>query len=387
MRKIIALLGCLIGILSLYNNALAISFEPVNFPGAQATFGQGINDLGQIVGYYTSDTGENPGFFYDGSNPPVDITPPETDQNTGGTVAWGINNSGTIVGRVSTIDGAFGYRYDQGTFTLINVHGAIATEVFNINDRGQLVGDYGDSVGRHGFICTASCDTDLVVFDAPGVDFNFGGTRIEAINNNGTVVGSYTASWGVVHGFQRTADGIFTSIDVPIATVVTTASHGIADDGTIIGNYQLVTDDGPTGYLLDTGGFSDLNVPGATSTNPRAINNDLEIVGSYTASPSHAVKGRPAGPVNGKQLKIADRGSNAKTMKLIAQDLSINPGIDMRELLASGAILQVYNPTTGESACVPLPASGWAKKTKRLRQTYTYIATGSLRTVPVRASR
>jgi hypothetical protein len=40
------------------------------------------------------------------------------------------------------------------TFTPIDVPGAIYTEAYGINPRGQIVGPYFDSTGEHGFLAT-----------------------------------------------------------------------------------------------------------------------------------------------------------------------------------------------------------------------------------------
>jgi probable HAF family extracellular repeat protein len=42
----------------------ADDFTPIDFPGASATFASGINNSGQIVGWYTDETGTH-GFLAD----------------------------------------------------------------------------------------------------------------------------------------------------------------------------------------------------------------------------------------------------------------------------------------------------------------------------------
>jgi hypothetical protein len=44
--------------------------------------------------------------------------------------------------------------YSNSTFTILDMPGAIATYVYNINDSGQVTGHYTDGSGAHGFIAT-----------------------------------------------------------------------------------------------------------------------------------------------------------------------------------------------------------------------------------------
>jgi len=57
------------------------------------------------------------------------------------TVAIGINASGHIVGRYFSADGAVhGFLLRKGEFTTIDVPGATDTRAFGINPRGDIVG-------------------------------------------------------------------------------------------------------------------------------------------------------------------------------------------------------------------------------------------------------
>ena len=71
------------------------TFTELNFPGSQGTVASGINDLGQVVGYYAG-LGPGPsnrGFLYqNGGFTPFDVP------GSNGTVPFGINNSGAITG-------------------------------------------------------------------------------------------------------------------------------------------------------------------------------------------------------------------------------------------------------------------------------------------------
>jgi probable HAF family extracellular repeat protein len=60
----------------------------------QGTRAQGINDQGQIVGFYVDSSGATHGFLYSGGA----YTTLDDPLGTGGTFAQGINDQGQIVG-------------------------------------------------------------------------------------------------------------------------------------------------------------------------------------------------------------------------------------------------------------------------------------------------
>ena len=76
---------------------------------------------------------------------------------TGGdTQAWGINDAGQIVGfyEDSSLK-LHGFLYSNGTYTTLDDPSASAngsTKAFGINATGQMVGDYINASGFHGFL-------------------------------------------------------------------------------------------------------------------------------------------------------------------------------------------------------------------------------------------
>src|SRR5262249_60184692 len=71
------------------------------------------------------------------------------------TQAIGINNRGQIVGFYNDSTGTHGFVDDNGRFDTINVPipGAIGTALNGVNDRGQIVGNYDTSGGlENGFL-------------------------------------------------------------------------------------------------------------------------------------------------------------------------------------------------------------------------------------------
>jgi probable HAF family extracellular repeat protein len=75
-------------------NAANFSFTTINMPGATSTFVSGINDAGQIVGYFSDSTGLHGFLNTGGSFTQFDVP------GAFGTFASGINDAGQIVGTV-----------------------------------------------------------------------------------------------------------------------------------------------------------------------------------------------------------------------------------------------------------------------------------------------
>ena len=129
-------------------------------PGAICCFGTaafGINDSGQIVGSFVVSGPLFQGYVYSGGNYTILSAPGAT----GGTVAIGINDAGQVVGWTSYLSGAptQGFLYSGGNFIPLNVPGASNTFAWGINNAGQIAGEY--DVGGSG-ILTASFTAEAV---------------------------------------------------------------------------------------------------------------------------------------------------------------------------------------------------------------------------------
>jgi hypothetical protein len=107
-----------------------------------------------------------------------------------------------------------------------------ATEAFGINDTGQIVGQYSDLGGTHGFLLSGRTYTTLDDPLAIGGDtFAFG------MNNTGQIVGSYTNATGT-HGFVLSGGIDYTTLDDPVAAFGNTIARGINTTGMIVGYYK-----------------------------------------------------------------------------------------------------------------------------------------------------
>ena len=169
----------------------------------------GINDSGLVVGQYTdSATGNSPGFLWSGSA----FTPLNPVVNAAVTNAQGINNSGLVTGFYST-DGVHqhGFFYNLGTAQYLlppdpNVPNIVLTQFLGINDLGVAVGYYQLPDGsQHGFLFNTTTQTYSFLDDPNAALNGVGITQITGINDAGEIVGFYVdAATGLQRGFFAT---------------------------------------------------------------------------------------------------------------------------------------------------------------------------------------
>jgi probable HAF family extracellular repeat protein len=279
---------------------------PIDVPGASVTGATGLNDVGQIVGFFGQEATRIHGFLLSsGTFTTVDV-PGAT-----ATLPFDINDAGQIGGAFADATGVLhGFVWSNGTFTSIDVPGASSTTVTGINDAGQIVGDFLDpggsrdtNVGRHGFLLSGGTFTTV---DVAGADI----TVAVDINTAGQTVGNFgTFAEGLSHGFLLDG-GSFTRFDVPGAsqppldTVVSdpgTQAFSINDTGQIAGHFTDAA--GLHGYVLDGGRFTrfDVDLPGAIGTQVAEINDQGQLVGLVddAAGGAHGYLATPvAGPAS-----------------------------------------------------------------------------------------
>lgn len=117
------------------------NFTTYDVAGADSTTLTGINNKGEMVGYYT--VGTNTIGFLTDSNGVITVTIP-------GENAQGVNDYEQVVGYM----GNSGFVYSGGSNVLISVDGAMSTRVNGINDNGTMVGTFSTSSTSHGFTAT-----------------------------------------------------------------------------------------------------------------------------------------------------------------------------------------------------------------------------------------
>ena len=275
-----------------------------------------------------------PGVYADViSPPPLDITSciHTISPNISGAPndeAWGINNSGNIVG--FSADQYFGsgntnyawiYNIGTGNFTICTYPGSLFTKFYGINNNNLIVGTYGDNssstisyaisydgstynsyqipngyntyangingatiVGNysdnnqlsHGFTYTGGSLTYPVDYINGGLTYQ---TQLQGINQSGIMVGFYLDSSNIPHGLIRYADGTFQTIDVIWGTLGTIL-YGI-NNNWILGAFY--NDSGYHGFIYHTLGdyYYSLAANNVIQIEGNGFNDNLQMVGFY----------------------------------------------------------------------------------------------------------
>ncbi len=125
-------------------------------PGSTYLYVDGINNLGQVVGYYANATGTH-GFFRSSTGT---ISTLDVPGSANLTVANGLNDQGQIVGYYrdsSMVLHGFLLNQEGSYITLDHLPGGFPvtdTSLYGINDAGTIVGSYGSANTQHAFIAT-----------------------------------------------------------------------------------------------------------------------------------------------------------------------------------------------------------------------------------------
>jgi len=237
-----------------YNGGVFTNLD-VPFAGSYGLAANGINNSGQIVGYYSDPIGVHAYVKSGGNYATVDVPGAEL------TYANGINDAGDVagyyykthdVGGVPTW-GLYGFVKSAVGYRTINVPGAFYTQAYGINNSGQVAGTFGDSTGTHGFIEDSGVFTIL--------NYPSSSTWVYGINNLGDVVGFYDVPFQGWHGFVRSG-GVYTTIQTPDGYNDSfTQAWGINDLGQIVGYYSPASDPNAVYGFLATPDESNAVVP------------------------------------------------------------------------------------------------------------------------------
>jgi len=238
-------------------------FVTIDAPGAVETDATGVNNTGQVSGYYVDAAGNPHGFLWqNGGLQTVDY--PGAPLTSPGHV----NDVGLIIGNYGTFTSQHAATYHTRLAiwtTLPDVAGLPVNIGHGINNSG---------VGAGG-ACNGNNDVPLncvgwtwdggaySFFTDPEADQTQGGTHADGINNIGQVVGHFQDAGSIYHGFLKNGDS-FTTIDVPAA--LSTYALDINDRGEIAGFYFDTTGT-PHGFVRGRDGqFTTFDVPGAVLT-------------------------------------------------------------------------------------------------------------------------
>ena len=241
------------------------NIKSISAPNTYLTFCGGINDAGEIAGWWVDYNGQLHAFLYSGGA--FTELPFYT--------AAAVNNAGSVVGQYVGPGSAngltFGYLAEPKTFASyasLQISGAQSTAIYGINDKKSMVGVYTDGSGAtHGFLDAKNKITNI---DDPNAQA--GTSSAFGINSAGDIVGNYVNGGGVAVGFYYT-NGTYTDIAPPGSQF--TEPTGINDSGEIAGGYSDSSGNGH-GFIYNGSKYITLDVPGAQFTGCWGINNSGE---------------------------------------------------------------------------------------------------------------
>src|SRR5205807_983677 len=148
-----------------------------------------------------------------------------------GVSTWceGINDNGDIAGWYIASGNAnvHGFLLQGGVFTTLDFPGATSTSPYGINKAGEIVGEYSTGIGIHGFTYQSGTYTDVTVSGATY-------TQLRGINNVGDIVGRFATQTSTDHGLLL-SNGIQHFLNSPGA--IATYANGVNDRKHIVG-YQ-----------------------------------------------------------------------------------------------------------------------------------------------------
>jgi hypothetical protein len=249
------------------------NYQTLDYPGASATYPNGINNAGAIVGSYIDSSKAEHGFYYYGGKFTAINYPSATT-----TVVTGINNKGVIVGIFESSSTApyYGFILNHGTYTPVEIPGSTYTAVNGINDSDTIAGTYEIGTGGdQGF--TRAPNSAYVTEDYPGTTE----TSVNAINNAGDLTGQTNINF--LSAFLYSG-GAWT--DFSYSNAIATTGDGINNLGQIVGIFSPTNPSEPSeGFIRQSDGtMQALFVAKSTGTGASGINDAGIIVGNYTDS-------------------------------------------------------------------------------------------------------
>jgi probable HAF family extracellular repeat protein len=245
---------------------LTFESKKVKFPGAAATAAYGLNNSGVIVGQYLDQSGVFHGFSLDhGKGTTID------DPKGTNTLCAGINSAGAIVGQYTAPSGDnHGFLYENGKFTDITPDKSSGAS--GINDEGDIVGGYAHCqfCQQHGFLWNGHKYKRL---DVPGAQWTGAGS----INNQRVITIIAPDNSNHYHSYLY-RQGKYTEVQVPGAYETFLQQVNNSDD------LALTWDDTKQnnhGALRYKGLFYKFDYSKGVSTDVFGLNDHHLIVGDY----------------------------------------------------------------------------------------------------------
>jgi uncharacterized membrane protein len=324
-------LGALVpAAISQTNVSVTYNYAPLSYPGAPVTNVNGINNSNVIVGSYYDSQYFVHGFIYRAGKYTAVNFPGATM-----TEVLGINDYSDIVGTYQTPGtlNFHGFLRHNGVFTKINDPSAkIGTMAFGINKAGTIVGTFDN---EQGFVYQNGAYRTL---NAPQLSGEPHQTQLNGINNLGAIVGQVFTN-GIWRGFWITNNQIHY---VEASGSVDSQANGINGHGDVVGCHDLSA--GFVSFLATQSAAGKFPAQQSLVSCASAINYARAVVGTYsTLSKSYGFFAVPALTL---QVSRATQISQLATVvHVTAAAVGMNPMAKMQVWLNGKEIYQVAGQT------------------------------------------
>jgi probable HAF family extracellular repeat protein len=189
--------------------------------------------------------------------------------------AYGMNNTGSIVGYFIDQLGVHGFVKDRFGYRSLDYPGAAQTLAQDINDGGTIVGYFAGSDGYpHGFIYKNGRFSRI---DLPGSS----DTLPEKINSDGVISGAYDVTQPITRGFIFSS-GKYQTVITPFGSQSEAAS--VSDAGMIAGNSWTDVPGPESGFIKNRNVFTRYDFPDENITSLTSINTFGDLGGFFIGS-------------------------------------------------------------------------------------------------------
>jgi len=238
---------------------------------ASSTQVNGISSSGRMAGFVQS-----PGIQAFTATSPTSATLLPGPAGTSATFAYGISDTGSVVGSYTSSSGDHAFIESSGRYTTFDVPfaGAAGTFAYGINAAGSVVGFYTDAAGSGvSYVRSAAGAFSAFQFADQLATYAY------HIDDSDVVTGTYVDAGGAIAGFVKNGAS-FTRYTAPAAGAVSTFVRGANNLGDLVGNYVDALGRS-TAFVRLGSAFWTLGFPGASGAVAMGINDQRQVVGYY----------------------------------------------------------------------------------------------------------
>jgi uncharacterized membrane protein len=324
------------------NVSVTYDYASLKFPNASVTNVNGINNSNVIVGSYYDSQYFVHGFIYRAGKYTAVNFPGATM-----TEVLGINDYSDIVGTYQTPGtlNFHGFRRHNGVFTKIDDPSAkIGTMAFGINNAGAVVGTFDN---QQGFVYQ---DGAYRTLNAPQLSGEPHQTQLNGINNLGAIVGQVFTG-GIWRGFWITNNQIHY---VEAAGSVDSQASGINGHGDVVGCHDVQA--GFASFLSTQSAAGKFPAEQSLVSCAAAINYARVVVGNYSSlTKSYGFLAAPA--LTLQVTRSTQTEQLGTVVHLTAAASGLNPVANMQVWLNGKEIYNVVGQMLNTNVTVPSESS------------------------------